>query len=1093
MRAPYRLGIDIGSNSLGWCVFDLDKDNGPRGIRRMGVRIFTDGRDPQKGTSLAADRRLPRQQRRRRDRYLDRRADLIRALVRHGLMPADDAERKKLESLDPYELRARGLDEALPLHHLGRAIFHLNQRRGFRSSRKTERGGDEKAAKEAEGMKGAIRSLEAKLDGRTPGLRTLGEYLWVNFRKDRSVRGSKDGSVQAMSAVRTRPRVVKGKNAYDLYYSRAMFEREFAVLWAAQARFHPELTDAMRDEIADIVFFQRKLLPVDPGPCTFEEGEPRAPLALPIQQDFRILQELANLELVERTTQKGRRLTRGERDRLYDALKRKDKVTFDSIRKTVLKIGDGWTFNLEDERRKDLKGDAVSKQLGDKKCFGDAWFEMSEARQTEIVGILLDEEDEAALIARATTDWGLAEANAKAVAAVRLPEGFGRLSLKALRNIVPLLRDGVAEDGGLLGYAEAAERAGYHHSDFRTGEIMDALPYYGQVLSRYTAPVRSPSAPADERRHGRIANPTVHIALNETRKLINGLIGRYGHPESVVVELARDLKLNKEQKDDIRRQQAENQRKNDERRAKLAEIGEAGRTDGILRLRLWEELNPAEPHNRRCVYTGEAISIRRLFSDEVEIEHILPFKQFLDDSPANLTVSLRRANRDKGNRTPWEAFHADPNYDWPAIMARVADLPKNKRWRFREDAPDIVRDKARRALLRERNELPPDVLKEIEAAGAFLGRQLIDTAYLARLVRQYLWNACNPNQVWVTPGTLTGLLRRKWGLNRLLYGNRPDPEEGGEAGATLAKRRDNHLHHAIDAFVIGVTGRGMLQQVSTAADQVRDRLIDDMPEPWEGFREQLAERLGRIVVSYRPDHGKAGRLHEETAYGIVADPAKEGGATLVYRKALVDLNANEIERIRDRALRDRVKAEVAPDGKGAKEIKEALAAFADRHGIRRVRLLKTEEGFIPINGGNGAPYKAVLAGDNHHIDIFALPDGRWAGEAVSIFDANRRNYRPRWVDEHPDALLVMRVHKGDLICLRHEGRDRIMRIVRLNAKAQRLYLAEHLEAGNLADRHEDTNDPFRWLLASFTRMRELGARKVTVDALGRVNDPGFKS
>jgi CRISPR-associated endonuclease Csn1 len=181
MRAEYRIGIDLGTNSLGWCVFDLDRDKRPRGIRRIGVRIFSDGRDPQSGTSLAFDRRLARGQRRRRDRYLDRRKDLIRVLIRHGLMPGDEPARKKLETLDPYEIRARGLDQALSLHEFGRALFHLDQRRGFKSNRKTDRPADPEKLKEAANMKGAALKLEQAIADR--GFRTLGEYLYKTARK----------------------------------------------------------------------------------------------------------------------------------------------------------------------------------------------------------------------------------------------------------------------------------------------------------------------------------------------------------------------------------------------------------------------------------------------------------------------------------------------------------------------------------------------------------------------------------------------------------------------------------------------------------------------------------------------------------------------------------------------------------------------------------------------------------------------------------------------------------------------------------------------------------------------------------------------
>lgn len=126
LQRPYRLGLDLGSNSLGWFITWLEKDGDrwkPIGLGPGGVRIFPDGRDPQSGTSNAVDRRDARSARKRRDRFVDRRKQLMDALVRHGLMPAEVGSRKALEGLDPYELRARALEGALPAHHIGRALF----------------------------------------------------------------------------------------------------------------------------------------------------------------------------------------------------------------------------------------------------------------------------------------------------------------------------------------------------------------------------------------------------------------------------------------------------------------------------------------------------------------------------------------------------------------------------------------------------------------------------------------------------------------------------------------------------------------------------------------------------------------------------------------------------------------------------------------------------------------------------------------------------------------------------------------------------------------------------------------------------------
>ncbi|HTN60157.1 MAG TPA: hypothetical protein VL147_01225 [Devosia sp.] len=132
--------FDMGSNSIGWGVLGLDEDNDPSCIIDAGSRIFSDGREPKSGASLAEGRRLARGMSRRRERYKRRRKAVLRTLTEYGLMPADKAARQALVAEtndgkfdavanDVYALRARALNEKLPLAHLGRALFHLNQRR----------------------------------------------------------------------------------------------------------------------------------------------------------------------------------------------------------------------------------------------------------------------------------------------------------------------------------------------------------------------------------------------------------------------------------------------------------------------------------------------------------------------------------------------------------------------------------------------------------------------------------------------------------------------------------------------------------------------------------------------------------------------------------------------------------------------------------------------------------------------------------------------------------------------------------------------------------------------------------------------------
>ena len=85
----------------------------------------------------------------------------------------------------------------------------------------------------------------------------------------------------------------------------------------------------------------------------------------------------------------------------------------------------------------------------------------------------------------------------------------------------------------MIVYSEAVERLGLHHSDFRTGEVFDALPYYGEVLERHILPGSGDPDDDEEDRYGKLTNPTVHIGLNQLRRVVNRLIKAYGAPEEI--------------------------------------------------------------------------------------------------------------------------------------------------------------------------------------------------------------------------------------------------------------------------------------------------------------------------------------------------------------------------------------------------------------------------------------------------------------------------------------------------------------------------------------------------------------------------------
>lgn len=1030
----YRLGLDIGTNSIGWCLLNLDQQGKPDRLIRLGARIFPDGRDPQSGTSLAVDRRLARQTRKRRDRFLRRRGRFLDALIRHGLMPADAIERKTLVDLDPYFLRKRGLDEPLVLTEFGRALFHLNQRRGFRSNRKVDKGADNESGK----IRTAVTATREMLTHENA--RTVGE--WLARRHERR------------EAVRARLRGLGAKATYDLYIDRDMVAQEFDELWKKQSQYHPnKLTKIARADLRDILLYQRPLKPVRPGRCTFEPDDERAPLALPSNQRFRIYQELNNLRILsEGLTEIP--LTLEQRDAISAELQRGKKRTFDQIRR-ALKLPVTTRFNIESEKRKELKGCATAAVLGHKARFGNTWHELPLARQDKIVETLLATESEAELAAWLERECELSPDSARAAANASLSDGYGRLGRKALSKILPKLTESVVT------YDAAVKAAGYaSHSDFYTGEIHDCLPYYGKTLERHVAFGTGEIGHPDEKRYGRIANPTVHIGLNQLRKLVNTVIEEYGRPDQIIVEIARDLKLSYAKRREIEAEQAARQKQNDAFRSKLRTLSIADNAENILRMRLWTELNSADPADRRCPYTGESISLTKLFSPDVEIEHLLPLSRTLDDSVANKTIALRRANRDKGNNTPFEAFgHSPSGYEWAAILERAQSFPANKRWRFSENAME--------RYLRDEKD--------------FLARHLNDTAYISRIAKEYLSAICPPTRIWVTPGRLTAMLRAKWGLNSIL-------------SDTDRKQRNDHRHHAIDAVVIAVADRALLKRVADAVGRARDdgvqRLLSDMPQPWEGFRDAVQSAIGRVVISYKPDHGHQDKLHNDTAYGFVDAPDQDGIARVVHRIKLVDLKPNHFDNdaengVRDLVLRNTLRQTVG-DTTGA-EFKKRLIEFSERTGMRRVRV--TER--LTVIGIPDSPFKAYKGDSNYAFEIYRDKTGRWKNHVVTTFEANQVKSQERLRDRRlaiNGEPLVMRLCKNDLIAIEESGERRIMLVVKFGP--DRVTLSEHQEA-NTRERNDDKNDVFKYKVCGVSTLYALRARRVFVDLLGRVLDPGF--
>ncbi|CAM3806449.1 type II CRISPR RNA-guided endonuclease Cas9 [Polynucleobacter arcticus] len=1012
-KLRYRLALDLGTSSIGWCLLKINPDYQPQAIIKMGVRIFSDGRNPKDGSSLAVTRREARQMRRRRDRLLKRKARLIDSLIKHGFFPKSPEERHASVTLDPYLLRRKGLYETLSASEFARALFHLNQRRGFLSNRKTDKKDNDSGA-----LKQAIIKLRKKLEEEQ--CQTLGEWLAKRHEQGLSVRARLRGKTQ------------KDK-AYDFYADRAMIEHEFDTLWEKQRVFNAMLfNEAARLELKDVLLFQRNLKPVRPGRCTLIPEEERAPLALPSTQLFRIYQEVNNLRILSEQLAEAE-LSKGQRDQIVSLLNLKSRVTFKGISK-ALKLSSGSSFNLEDVKREFLKGNSTTAILSKDDLFGDSWHELNLLEQDTIVSRLLNDPSEQKVIAWLMNKFTLDESTAERIANASLPEGYGSLSKAALDKILPQLM------GEVVTYDKAVVAAGFDsHSALShsqsTGEIMESLPYYGDPLRRHVAFAKD-NPRNNEERFGKIANPTVHIGLNELRKVVNALIKRYGHPSEVIVEVTRDLKLSREKKKEIERDQKDRQDFNEKLVIEACgvlnlnpdNLDRSKRRELSQKMQLWYELNPHDVTNRCCPYTGEQLNISKLLSSEVEIEHILPYSRTLDDSLNNKTVCISRANRIKGNDTPYEAFGAktEPGYDYESIVHRASLMSKNKGKRFTEDG-------YQRWLKEDKD---------------FLARALNDTAYLSKIAKEYLSLICPPNRVRAIPGRMTALLRGTFGLNQLL-------------SSDSSKNRDDHRHHALDAAVIGVTDQGLLQRFSQASANARsmqlDRLVENMPLPWDTYREHVERGLSNIVVSHKPDHGYRGAMHEETAWGLRSD----GVATRRIHEEGSD------HRIREFANK--------------KLVEISSTKNPDRHGLD--------------SNGEPAPYKGYVGGSNYCLEICRDETGKWHGDVISTYEAYQVIRKLGEAEgakklshstlSQTDKPLVMRLMMNDYLRIKIDGISKIMRVVKIAGNGQ-ISLALHREA-NVDARNRDKLNTFSYISKMAGSLKTAEGYKITVSPIGEVS------
>lgn len=827
-------GFDIGIASIGWSVlnFDNEKFDPETGeiqegeIKGVGVRCFQ-GAENTDGSSLATTRREKRLSRRACRRKSRRMQDLKNVLVAEGLITQEELKNvyTKSGNKDVWTLRVEALDRILSKEELVRVLTHLAKHRGFKSYRKS-------AEKQDKEMGEVLKSIQANAESGIKS-RTLAEAIVLRSgngaKRNRVVKDPKTGKKQA---------------SYINSISREEIRKEINLIYEKQKEgyFSKSLYDKIvgsgddtNPKTAGIIFRHRDIQGVGDmvGFCPFEKEEKRAPKEAPSAELFVALTKINHFSVFENQTK--RFLTSEEKNLLLNLLYETENVKYQTIRKKLFSKKEGILFvDIDYEKDKEIK-EVENKAFytlkgfhAIRKAVSKDEFEILKkdiCLLDQIVTIIAMEKTDL-IIQQKLKELGLSVEIAEKLSDLSFKK-FLHLSLKAIYNINPYLTEG-------LKYNEACEKAGY---DFKSSG--DSLVEKKGVLLGPIKPDMWTTV------------PTVNRAVSQFRKVYNAIVRKYGEPDEIHIELAREMCHSRDELNRIKNEQDTFRVKKENALKALLEHGFENKGSNLLKYRLYEE------QQGKCIYSGFPIDINRLCeTGYCEIDHILPYSRSLDDSLSNKVLCLRKENQQKTNQTPFEYLSSQNK--WDDFVGRVNALHLNKA-------------KRNRLLRVSYTDADEDGFKE---------RNINDTRYMARYIKQYLEEGIDfsnskintKNRIHCVNGSLTAFLRHQWGLDK--------------------KRDENDLHHAQDAVVIACATQGMVQYLSSVSKRIENKFAfakknelessdvwykairDAIEEPWTNFRNDVLSSLKTIFVSRAQRHKVTGEAHAATIVTLNPDHGK---------------------------------------------------------------------------------------------------------------------------------------------------------------------------------------------------------------------------
>ena len=1095
------LGLDLGVGSIGWCLITLDEQDNPAEIVAMGSRVVplndpNDANDFSIGKAFTAnqDRTARRAMRRGFARYQLRRHRLHQELSKVGMLP--DAQLIQLPLLELWELRERAAQpgKRLTLPELGRILCHINQKRGYRHVK-----GDSLSTvtEEGEKKKDSNSDYVTAINQRYAHLQeahlTVGQYFAEQLRSSQTESGAIVYRIK------------------DQVYPRQAYIDEYDQIMQVQSAYYPEVLTPhfikmLRDEV---IFMQRPLKSCKHlvSLCEFEKQEkvmrvqqddgkggkevverkikfgPKvAPKSSPLFQLCRLYEAVNNIRLTY-PDNSPRLLTDEERTKLVAYLqgsetlqekkptkrpsKKPKKETYPKLNLDSLKQ----VLQIKEELRADkllesgITGDttriALSSILQPYKQYHHLLTMELETRPIKVqttneatgeiteheVAVLTDSytrqplyrlwhilysiEERDAMRKALITQLGISEEDLDGGLLDQLyrldfvKPGYGNKSAKFMCKLLPQLQQG-------LGYSEACATVGYRHSVSLTRK---------EIAER----ILLPQIPLLQRNE--LRQPMVEKILNQMINLVNTLQAEYGIDE-VRIELARELKMSREERERISRSNGTRKTKNDAVAKYIQEYGLYPTKTLIRKFLLWEEAE------HRCMYCGKEISqIECLTVGEMEVEHIIPKSILYDDSFGNKTCACRQCNKEKGNLTAREYIQSKGRE--AGYLKRVEDLQQKKQ---------ISYSKYQR-LLWLKKDIPTD----------FLERQLRLTQYISRQAMSILQQGIR--RVAASEGGVTARLRSLWGYDDILHclnldryesmgetelvPKHPNSEldESMKCRITDWSKRKDHRHHAIDALVVACTRQGYIQRLNRlSSESDRDEMRREtelhkepttdklsLLERWLSQRphfsvQDVSDKVAEILISYRPgkravtrgrniylrQHKKCvqagllvprGPLSKETVYGEINI---NGQRQIVCKYDLHSLQAKDVDFVVDLGLRRKLKELL--ELHGGKE-KEAFAdpIYLDQARTQPIRSIRCftgldKEKMKPVKyNEQGEVVGFVSQQNNHHVSIYRTPKGELTESLVSFWDAvDRARYGLPLIIKHPREVAKQVLQRDDI-------------------------------------------------------------------------------